>query len=111
MTFQSFWQKKHKAGDDCTFGVNESRVWDAKECKTLIYILHQHNHFTLLVGYTDENRWEFYNSSESDKYGLVVYEGFVSVHSILVDFFTFHLNELTHLIIFSIETMANQMVL
>eukprot|EP00268_Persea_americana_P041797 TRINITY_DN41775_c0_g1_i1.p1 TRINITY_DN41775_c0_g1~~TRINITY_DN41775_c0_g1_i1.p1 ORF type:complete len:129 (-),score=9.89 TRINITY_DN41775_c0_g1_i1:57-443(-) len=36
----SFWQKKQEAGDDCAFRVNGARVWDAKECKTLVYILH-----------------------------------------------------------------------
>ncbi|RWR76672.1 sentrin-specific protease 1-like protein [Cinnamomum micranthum f. kanehirae] len=72
----SWWQGKQKIGDDAAFGPDGSRVWDAKECKTLVYILHAHNHFTLLVGYTDENRWEFYNSSKSDHYHQNICDGF-----------------------------------
>ena len=57
-------------------------MWDVKECKMLAYILHQHNQFHLAC-------WEFYNRFESDKYGLVVCEGFVSIHAIVVDFLPF----------------------
>ena len=77
--FQIWWQGKEKTGDNATFGPNGSKVWDVKECWTLIYILHAHNHFTLLVGYTDKNRLEFYKSLKSDHYHQNICDSFVSI--------------------------------
>ncbi|XXG48235.1 hypothetical protein AAC387_Pa02g2742 [Persea americana] len=51
---KSWWQGKQKTKDDAAFGPDGSRVWDAKECRTLVYILHMHNHFALLVSHTNE---------------------------------------------------------
>lgn len=49
------------------FGKQGHRVWDAKEARTLVFIVYHRSHFTLLVGYVDEKRWEFYNSMEKDR--------------------------------------------
>ena len=46
------------------FGPKGERVMDVMECKTLVYVLHARNHWSLRVGYVDENCWEYDNSSK-----------------------------------------------
>ena len=70
---QSWWQSGLQ---EAAFGPGGYRVCDARECKTLIFVLHSVNHFTLLVGYTDKRKWEFYNSSSSDRHALTTCKQF-----------------------------------
>ena len=83
LVLQSFWEKGIKTGDDMAFGPKGERVMDAMECKTLVYVLHAHNHWSLLVGYVDENRWEYYNSSLGEIWGRKTCERFASIFSCL----------------------------
>ena len=61
LVLQSFWEKGIKTRDNMAFGLKGERVMDAMECKTLVYVLYAHNHWSLFVG--DENCWEYYNNS------------------------------------------------
>eukprot|EP00268_Persea_americana_P022809 TRINITY_DN22604_c1_g1_i1.p1 TRINITY_DN22604_c1_g1~~TRINITY_DN22604_c1_g1_i1.p1 ORF type:complete len:117 (+),score=5.50 TRINITY_DN22604_c1_g1_i1:55-405(+) len=83
LVLQSSWEKGIKTGDDMAFGPKGERVLDAMECMTLVYVLHAHNHWSLLVGYVDENCWEYYNSSLGEIWGRKTSERFVSIFSCL----------------------------
>ena len=64
---QSWWQNGSDASVKAAFGKQGSSVWEARECNTLVFVLHYRNHFTLVVGYVDERRCEFYNSLVGDR--------------------------------------------
>ena len=51
---------------EAVFGKQGHRVWDVKQACTLVFIVHHRSHFTLLVGYVDEKKWEFYISMDKD---------------------------------------------
>ena len=79
---QSWWQSGSPTAEAAASGPEGYRVWDARECKTLVFVLHSINHFTLLVGYTNGRKWEFYNSSSSDRHALTKYKRFMSIYSL-----------------------------
>ena len=83
LVLQSFLEKGIKTGDDMAFGPKGERVMDGMECKTLVYVLYAYNHWSLLVGYVDENRWEYYNSSLGEIWGRKTCERFASIFSCL----------------------------
>ena len=83
LVLQSLWKNDLKTGDDMAFGPKGERVMDAMECKTLVYVLHAYNHWSLLIGYVDENSWEYYNSSLGEIWGRKTCERFVSIFSCL----------------------------
>ena len=60
-------------------------MWDAKEVCTLVFIIYHRSYFTLLVGYVDEKRWEFYNNMDKDHRSMKHAENFVSYSSQFVE--------------------------
>ena len=64
---QNWWQDGSDASVEAAFSKHSHRVWEARECNTLMFVLHYRNYFTLVVGYIDERRWEFYNSLAGDR--------------------------------------------
>ena len=64
---QSWWRDGGDTAIESMFGKYGHRVLDAREARTLIFIVYQRSHFTLLVGLVDEKRWEFYNSMDGDR--------------------------------------------
>ena len=83
LVLQSLWEKDLEIEDDMALGPKRERVMDKMECKTLFYILHAHNHWSLLVEYVNENRWEYYNSSLGEIQGCMTYKRFVSTYLLL----------------------------
>ena len=63
---QSWWSNDSESAVEAVFGKHGHRVWDARKARTLIFIVHHRSHLTLLDGYVDEQRWEFYNSMAGD---------------------------------------------
>ncbi|RWR88564.1 Ulp1 protease family, catalytic domain-containing protein [Cinnamomum micranthum f. kanehirae] len=63
----SWWSDGSDSAVEAVFGKHEHRVWDAREARTLIFIVYHRSHFSLLVGLVDEKRWEFYNSLAGDR--------------------------------------------
>ena len=80
LVLQSFWEKSLKTGDDMAFGPKGERLMDTMECKTLVYVLHAHNYWSLLVRYVDENHWEYYNSSKGEICGQKTCDRFVCTY-------------------------------
>ncbi|RWR84951.1 hypothetical protein CKAN_01378700 [Cinnamomum micranthum f. kanehirae] len=75
----SWWQDGSNASVEAAFGKHGHRVWEAREAHTLVFVVHYRNHFTLVVGYVDEKRWEFYNSLAGDRLTQNKAEKFVSM--------------------------------
>lgn len=77
--YHSSWRANNiKSLEDNAFGADGAKVGEAREQKTLVFILRYDHHFTLLVGYMDERQWEFYNSIKTDRNSLDVCKKFVS---------------------------------
>ena len=76
---QSWWQDGSDASVEAAFGKHGHRVFEANECSTLVFVFHYRNHFTLVMGYVDERRWEFYNSLAGDRLTRSKAEQFVSM--------------------------------
>ena len=74
---------------EVVFGKHGHRVWDAREARTLIFIVDHILHFTLLVGYVEEKRWEFYNSMAGNRRSVKHAEKFVSYVTLNIDILVF----------------------
>lgn len=74
---QSWWRSGIDIAYESVFGKHGHRVWEAREARTLVFIVYHRSHFALLVGYVDERRWEFYNSMPKDRRTLKHVEKFV----------------------------------
>ena len=64
---QSWWQDGSDASVEAAFSKKGHKVWEARECNSLVFVLYYKNHFTLVVGNVNERRWEFYNSLACDR--------------------------------------------
>ena len=73
---------------EAVFGKQGHRVWDAKEARTLVFIVYCRLHFTLLVRYVDEKGWEFYNNIDRDCRSMKNLENFISLLHTLGFLFT-----------------------
>ena len=79
LSMQSWWRSNNtKALQDNVWGRDGTKVWEASKKRLLIFIMWHEHHFTLLVGYNEERRWEFYNSLKSDRTTVNVAKEFVS---------------------------------
>ena len=96
------------------FGKYGHKVLDAREVRTLIFIVYQRSHFTLLVGLVDEKRWEFYNSMDGDRrsfkhaHKFVRVSSFNSFHIISVAYFTFAVGQLHLDLMFYVDGMVGR---
>ena len=50
----------------------------------LVFIVYHRSHFSLLVKYVDERRWEFYNSMDKDRRSMKHAEIFLSYSIVFV---------------------------
>ena len=78
---QSWWRDGSDTAVEAVFGKQGHKMWDAKEVCTLVFIIYHRSYFTLLVGYVDEKRWEFYNNMDKDHRSMKHAENFVSYSS------------------------------
>ena len=81
---QSWWRNGCDTAVESVFGKQGHRVWDAKEACTLVFIVYRRSHFTLLVGYVDEGRCEFYNSMDKDRRSMKHMKRIVSYSIVFV---------------------------
>ena len=84
---QSWWLDDSNSAVEDVFGKYGHREWDAREAYTLIFIVYHRSHFTLLVGYVDERRLEFYNSMSGDHRSVKHVEKFVCYVTLNIDIF------------------------